>query len=231
MDNGKSHSMNGSRYKIDLHTHSIISQDGGITAAQYEKVLQAGQLDCIAITDHNETSFARIMQKKLGERIIIGEEIGTTEGEIIGLYLHETIPGGIGIDEAVASIKHQGGLVYVPHPYEHIRHGLQRSTIDRLAQDIDIVEVFNGRGRFRDKSSLAQQFALTNNIPQAASSDAHGIGGLGYTASFVTEFPTQKNLKQLLKNAIFDKTYAPFYTFFYPIFNRIKNNIVLMGDS
>src|SRR5215467_13245977 len=107
--------MKGARYTIDLHTHSIISQDGGITASQYEKVLQSGMLDCIAITDHNETSFARIMQKKLGDRIIVGEEIETTEGEIIGLYLHETIPGGISVDEAIASIKHQGGLVYVPH--------------------------------------------------------------------------------------------------------------------
>src|SRR5579864_6061736 len=134
--------MKGSLYRVDLHTHSIISQDGGITAAQYEKVLQSGELDCIAITDHNETSFARIMQKKLGERIIIGEEISTPEGEIIGLYLKETIPGGIGLDEAIASIKHQGGLVYLPHPYEHFRKGLQQSSIARILSDIDIVEVF-----------------------------------------------------------------------------------------
>ena len=103
--------MNGKRYKVDLHTHSIISQDGGITVGNTKKVLQSGLLDCIAITDHNETSFARIMQKKLGDHIIIGEEISTPEGEIIGLYLKETIPGGIGLDEAIASIKHQGGLV------------------------------------------------------------------------------------------------------------------------
>src|ERR1700691_2165361 len=104
--------MKRSRYTVDLHTHSIISQDGGITAARYEKILQTGELDCIAITDHNETRFARIMQEKLGKGIIIGEEISTKEGEIIGLYLRETIPGGIGVDEAIASIKRQEGLVY-----------------------------------------------------------------------------------------------------------------------
>src|SRR5579863_72393 len=130
--------MKGSRFKVDLHTHSIISQDGGVTAAQYEKILQTGELDCIAITDHNETSFARIMQKKFGNRIIIGEEISTKEGEIIGLYLHETIPGDISIDEAISSIKHQGGLVYIPHPYERFRKGLQQDTIERIAADIDI---------------------------------------------------------------------------------------------
>ncbi|HWY78771.1 MAG TPA: hypothetical protein VNW29_00265, partial [Candidatus Sulfotelmatobacter sp.] len=134
--------MKGSRYKVDLHTHSIISQDGGITAAHYEKILRSGELDCVAITDHNETNFARVMQKKLGERIIIGEEISTPEGEIIGLYLNETIPGGISLDEAIVSIKHQGGLIYIPHPYEHFRKGLRRFSIDRITSEIDIMEVF-----------------------------------------------------------------------------------------
>src|SRR6185437_1772474 len=184
--------MKGSRYRIDLHTHSIISQDGGITAAQYEKILQSGELDCIAITDHNETSFARIMQKKLGERIIIGEEISTPEGEIIGLYLQETIPGDIDLDEAVASIKYQGGLVYIPHPFERIRKGLKSSSMERIKSDIDIVEVFNGRGRFRGKPKLAQKFAQEYHFPQAASSDAHGSKGLGFTSSNLTDFPTHK---------------------------------------
>jgi predicted metal-dependent phosphoesterase TrpH len=223
--------MKGSLYKIDLHTHSIISQDGGITAAEYEKILQSGELDCIAITDHNETSFARIMQKKLGDRIIIGEEISTKEGEVIGLYLKETIPGGIGIDEAIASIKHQGGLVYIPHPFEKFRKGLRSATMNRIATDIDIVESFNGRGKFRGKPMLAQQFALKNSIPQAASSDAHGFKGLGHTSSAINEFPNQKTLTPLLEAAILDKTYAPFYTFFYPMLNRIKNNVVLIGDN
>jgi hypothetical protein len=223
--------MKGSRYKVDLHTHSIISQDGGITASQYEKVLQTGELDCIAITDHNETSFARIMQKKLGNRIIIGEEITTVEGEIIGLYLNETIPGGISIDEAIASIKHQGGLVYIPHPFEIFRKGLRRSVAERIISDSDIIEVFNGRGHFRGKPKLAQQFAMENKLPQVASSDAHGAKGLGYTSSLLTDMPTQKSLKELLGKAILDKTYAPFYTFLYPTWNRIKNSVVLVGEN
>lgn len=222
--------MKGSRFKVDLHTHSIISHDGGITASQYEKILQSGELDCVAITDHNETSFARIMNKKLGDKIIIGEEISTKEGEVIGLYLTETIPGGISLEEAVASIKHQGGLVYIPHPFEKFRHGLQKEAMMRIASEIDVVEVFNGRGRFRGKPQLAQEFALKNNIPQAASSDAHGWRGLGHTASTLKEFPVHKTLKHLLTTAILDKTYAPMYTFFYPLLNKIKNNVVLFGE-
>ena len=223
--------MKGSRYKVDLHTHSIISHDGGISASGYEKILQLGELDCIAITDHNETGFARIMQKKLGDRIIIGEEISTKQGEIIGLYLHETIPGGISIEEAVASIKHQGGLVYVPHPFEHFRHGLQRDTLERIVTDIDIVEVFNGRGRFRGKPLLAQRFAQNNKLLQAASSDAHGMSGMGQVSSTLSEFPTKRTMKHLLESAILDKTYLPFFAFFTPFINKVKNNVVLLGEN
>lgn len=223
--------MKGSRYKVDLHTHSIISQDGGITAAQYEKMVRDGVLDCIAITDHNEISFARIMHKKLGEHIIIGEEINTSEGEIIGLYLTETIPGGIGLEETIASIKHQGGLVYVPHPYEHFRKGLQQIALEKIASDIDIVEVFNGRGRFRGKPMFAHQFAQKNKLVQAASSDAHGWRGLGYTFSMLSEFPARKSLKEFLCSAVLEKNYAPFYTLFYPLLNKIKNNVILIGEN
>ncbi len=223
--------MKGSRYRIDLHTHSIISQDGGITVAQYEKVLQSGELDCIAITDHNETSFARILQKKLGERIIIGEEIETTDGEIIGLYLKETVPGGIDLDEAIASIKYQGGLVYIPHPFEKLRKGLKLSAVNRIAKDIDIIEVFNGRGRFRGKQKLALKFAQANTIAQAASSDAHGCRGLGFGTSNVSDFPTEQTLKHLLTTALLEKNYAPLYTFLYPMINRIKNSVVLFGEN
>lgn len=221
--------MKGSRYKVDFHTHSIISQDGGITASQYEKILRSGALDCVAITDHNETGFARIMQEKLGEQVIVGEEIATTEGELIGLYLKETIPEGISVEEAVASIKHHGGLVYVPHPFEHFRKGLQQSSIDRIIADIDIIEVFNGRGRFRGKPELALQLAMENSIPQAASSDAHGWRGLGNTSSALKEFPSRETIKKLLATATLDKTYAPFYTFFYPMFNRVKNSVILQN--
>lgn len=223
--------MKGSRYKVDLHTHSIISQDGGITASQYESVLQSGELDCIAITDHNETSFARIMQRKLGDKIILGEEITTTAGEIIGLYLTETIPGGISIEDAVASIKHQGGLVYIPHPFEIFRKGLRRRTVESILSDIDIIEVFNGRGRFRGKPRQAEKFAKQYNLTEAASSDAHGVKGLGYTSSLLTELPTRGTLKKLLEKAILDKTYAPFYTLFYPTLNRIKNTVILFGED
>src|SRR6266852_4695389 len=104
--------------KVDLHTHSQASLDGGLSAADYHNMLaQDNGLQCVAVTDHNSIAFAQKLQAELGERIIVGEEITTAEGEIIGLYLKKTVPGGRSLAETVRSIKEQDGLVYVPHPF------------------------------------------------------------------------------------------------------------------
>jgi predicted metal-dependent phosphoesterase TrpH len=110
--------------KVDLHTHSVASPDGGISESQYQQVLNKGTLNCIAITDHNEVDFAIAMNKKFGDKIIVGEEIMTTQGEIIGLFLTEKVPAGLSPEETVKQIRKQGALVYIPHPFETFRHGL-----------------------------------------------------------------------------------------------------------
>jgi predicted metal-dependent phosphoesterase TrpH len=220
-------SMDKTHYKVDLHSHSIISHDGGITAEQYERILSTGMLDCIAITDHNETSFARIMHKKHGDKIIIGEEITTKDGEIIGLYLQETIPPKLSAVETVRQIREQNGLVYIPHPFEIFRKGLHQSALDAIVDEIDIVEIFNGRGQVRGKPKEAASFANLYEKSIAASSDAHTVHGMGRTFSSVSEFPTHKSLKRLLARPTLSKRHAPLYTLLYPSINRIKNKILL----
>ncbi|MBA3724159.1 MAG: hypothetical protein H0W89_04715 [Candidatus Levybacteria bacterium] len=214
-------------YRVDLHSHSIISHDGGISAEEYERILSTEKIDCIAITDHNETSFARIMQKKHGDKIIIGEEITTTEGEIIGLYLTETIPAGLTAIETVKRIRQQDGLVYIPHPFEVFRKGLQQSSLDTITRDIDIVEVFNGRGQIRGKPKEALAFAREHTFSTAASGDAHTVRGIGYAYSLVNDFPSHETLIQLLEQPVLSRVHAPLYTLLYPTINRIKNKILL----
>jgi len=219
--------MNKKQYKADLHTHSIISYDGGLNAAGYEKALSAELLDCIAITDHNEISFARILQKKWGDQIIVGEEITTKEGEIIGLYLSETIEPGLSALETVKRIRLQNGLVVIPHPFEKMRKGIAPHVLEEIVEYVDILEVFNGRGRGRGKANQAADFAQKHHLIMTANSDAHGYGGLGYTYSNVPSMPNRSNLIELLATNNLHKVYAPFYTYFYPIFNKIKNKIIL----
>jgi predicted metal-dependent phosphoesterase TrpH len=167
------------------------------------------------------------MQQKLGQHIIVGEEIGTTEGEIIGLFLRETIPGGLTPEKTVQEIKGQNGLVYIPHPFETFRKGLQLDALERIAADIDIVEVFNGRGKWRGKNELAEKFASERMLAAAASSDAHCILGLGSTFSRIRGVPMRRQIKKLLRKADLQKEYAPFLSLLCPAVNKIKNKVVV----
>ncbi|MBI5122508.1 PHP domain-containing protein [Candidatus Roizmanbacteria bacterium] len=211
--------------KIDLHTHSIISPDGAgsITEENFEQLIREGVLDCIAITDHNETSFALRLHKKLGDKIIVGEEIMTRDGEMIGLFLSKTISPGLSVSETVKEIHKQGGLVYIPHPFETLRKGLQKDVLGQIVGKIDILEVFNGRGLLRGKTKEATEFARANNLIGAASSDAHGYGGIGKTFSLIRELPTHKTLKILLQQGRLKRKYAPLWSYLYPVLNIIKN--------
>jgi len=214
-------------YKIDLHTHSIISHDGGITKKQYIRLLEDSSLDCIAITDHNETSFARSLHRELGSKIIVGEEIKTLDGEIIGLFLTKTIPPGKTARETVNEIHLDGGLVYIPHPFETKRYGLQQDAIDQIIKDVDIVEVFNARGILRGKPEKANRLATQEKLSMAASSDAHCKIGIGSSYSIIRKFPDSKSLTKLLRKGVLEKKYAPFVSLLCPSVNKIKNKLFL----
>lgn len=181
-------------FKVDLHTHSVSSPDGGITASQYAKVLSTGLVDVIAVTDHNRIDFAIEMQATLGDKIIVGEEIMTTSGEIIGLYLKDRVKPGLSPLETVKQIKEQGGLVYIPHPFESVRHGLTADVLEELIDYIDIMEVVNGRAWLQNRSPKSAIFAKLNRLRSAASSDAHGLHGLGKTYTLTKELPQADTL-------------------------------------
>lgn len=211
-------------YKVDLHTHSIASRDGGITPAQYRQTIEDGLLDYIAITDHDKIDQAIKLNQLLGDRIIIGEEISTLEGEIIGLFLTECIPSGLSALDTVKAIKKQAGLVYIPHPLETLRHGLTKTTIEHIISFIDIIEVFNSRAVFQNKGPSATTIARINSKAGAASSDAHGIKGLSTTYSQIEQKPNVKNLVKLLQTAHLTMNRPPLKALLYPKVNRFKKS-------
>lgn len=212
-------------FRVDLHTHSIASPDGGLSAADYERILDSGQLDCIAVTDHNTTDFARELHKKLGDKIIIGEEITTQDGEIIGLFLRRTIPAGLTLQEAVQAIQQQGGLVYVPHPFETVRSGLPASILDTIADEVDIIEVKNGRAVFQNRSAQAADWAANNGVCGSAASDAHGRQGWGRSFSVVNEMPNRDNLVALLSRADHHSKKPGVRGVLYPKMNRLRKKV------
>lgn len=213
-------------YKVDLHTHSSASPDGGITPGQYQRALETGLLDAIAVTDHDRIHMAQDLQRSLGDRIIVGEEITTTHGEIIGLYLTELVPAGLSPHDAIKRIKDQGGIVYIPHPFETFRKGMDPHTLEGIADYVDIIEVCNGRAFLQNRSAQAVVWARLNQKDSAASSDAHGYGGLGRTHSDLPEMPTRDNLLQILNRSVLRTKNPTFRALLYPKYHRVRKRIM-----
>lgn len=213
--------------KIDLHTHSTHSPDGGISAKHYKHILESGKLDCIAVTDHDDIAFAEKLQKRLGDKIIIGEEVTTTEGEIIGLFLKSKIDPHQSARKTAEAIKKQGGLVYVPHPFETARKGLDATALASIAELVDIIETYNARSLQGRRRPRAIAWAEERGIAMAASSDAHGGSALGRTFSLIAKIPDAKTLIDLLQHQSSDysRKRVPLRGYLHPKLNRVKKRV------
>jgi glycosyltransferase involved in cell wall biosynthesis len=168
----------------DFHIHSHHSKDCVMPVADIlERAREVG-LDVIAITDHDSVAGgleARESADRYGVRVIVGEEVKTSQGEVIGLFLEETIPGGMTFAATVSAIREQGGIVYVPHPFDRLHTIPSPQVLRANVSDIDVVEVFNSRLAFPGFNELAERFAQRYRLPAAAGSDAHVLPGIGTT--------------------------------------------------
>ncbi|MCA9328776.1 PHP domain-containing protein [Candidatus Saccharibacteria bacterium] len=215
--------------KVDLHTHSIASPDGSIHPDEYRRIIESGVLDCIAVTDHNRIDFAQKLQAELGsDKIIVGEEISTRQGDIIGLFLAERIQPNQDIEAAIAAIKNQGGVVYIPHPFETVRSGIKREDLERIIQDIDIIESANGRAYFQNFGPQVHAWARLRNIPSFASSDAHRANALGKTYSLLSNIPTADNLRDDVLKARKFYIRPSILDILAPKMNRLKKRLRIM---
>jgi hypothetical protein len=196
-------------YKIDLHTHSILSYDGGITRNDYINVINSGTLDYIAITDHNEIDFALEMHKKFPSNIIVGEEIMTKKGEIIGLFLTGHIPKKLSLEKTIELIRAQNGLIYLPHPFDIMRYGIGEKNAKEFINDFDLIEVFNARSKLPHFDRKAKKFADIYKKTGVASTDAHiGITiGKAYNETEIEV--TRANFLEVMANSRRIENYAP----------------------
>ena len=184
--------------KVYLHIHSHFSSDGGMSPEDIIRTAEMAGLDVIAVTDHN-TIKGGIETRKLAKGrdiiVIVGEEIKTEDGEIIGLELEKDIEKGLSLKETCKLIKKQKGLVMIPHPFENLRKGVGNKMED-IIDYIDVVEVFNARCYFERSNRKAEEFAIKHNLPKCAGSDAHFIMEIG-SAYMVIE--AEKNMISVLK--------------------------------
>lgn len=195
---------------VDLHMHTDHSGD---CATPVEVLLATARdqgLGAIAVTDHNEVSGALDAAKKAadyGVKVIVAEEVKTKDqGEVIGLFITEKIPRGMTLQETIAEIKRQGGLVYVPHPFDRMHAVPDYEHLLDVVDDIDLIEVYNPRVAIGAFNEEAQRFAEKYRIPAAAGSDSHVAAGLGTVRNRMPDFDgPQEFLAALRSNQITTK--------------------------
>ena len=155
--------------------------DAVLTLEQLAERAQQAGLDVVCVTDHNVTSAAiAATERDLGVRVIVGEEIRTPDGDVIGLFLAERIPYVLPLAEVVGRIRTQGGLVYAPHPFDQARSSLGRVLPGLCAEGgVDIVEVFNAKIADQALNDRAAGLAAAYDLPGGAGSDAHDAPGVG----------------------------------------------------
>ncbi len=192
--------------KADLHIHTMFSMDCDTPLEKIVRRCQELGINCIAIADHGIVDGALMMQKLAPFRVIVAEEILTTQGEIMGMFLKETIPGGLTPPEAIKRIRAQGGLVNIPHPFETIRgSALKEWAIGEIVGDIDLMEVLNSRSPFAANTDKARAFAAKHGIPGSAGSDAHTVYEIG---NAYVEMPEFNNKDEFLKSLARGKIYG-----------------------
>jgi hypothetical protein len=157
------------------------SGDCTTTPDELEEAIADSGIDVLCITDHSTINGAKELADRLPCRVIVGEELRTGLGEIIGLFLTERLPFGISHTEAATRIRDQGGLVYVPHPFDPTRHCLREDALDELldAGLVDALEVFNAKTSLQSLNARAAATAEARDLPGGAGSDAHVPEGFG----------------------------------------------------
>lgn len=211
--------MSERRSFVDLHSHSSASFDSlADPASMVGRARQLG-LTHLAITDHERIDGA-MRARDLGDadvQVIVGEEVKTREGDMIGLFLEAAVPPGLGATETAAAIHEQGGLVGLPHPFDSFRSsggsqaGDAEAALERLASMVDYVETYNARA-YRDANPLAGAFAQRHELPGLASSDAHSVMEIGIASTILpAPFSTAAELKSLLPRATLMMGRASYY--------------------
>ncbi|HUO74853.1 MAG TPA: glycosyltransferase [Solirubrobacteraceae bacterium] len=188
---------------VDLHMHTDHSHDCATPVEVLLSEARARGLGAIAVTDHNEIAGAREARAKAnGIKVIVGEEVKTAEqGEVIGLFIEEKIPRGLTLQDTIAEIKRQGGLVYVPHPFDRMHSVPDYEHLLDVVDEVDAIEVFNPRIAITEFNEEAVRFAAKYRIPAGAGSDAHVPQGLGSVRIRMRDFDGPEEFLESLRDA------------------------------
>jgi len=198
--------------RVDCHLHTALSGDAVTTIDELAERVEQERLDVVFITDHNVTAAAvEAAERGIGARVIVGEEIRTQDGDVIGLFLTDRIPYVLPLSDAIEKIRERGGLVYLPHPFDPGRSTLKPAISERLCSEgvADVVEVFNAKIEDQQHNVQAAKLAARYDLPGGAGSDAHDPEGIGAAYLEMPDFDGPADFLAALRQASVVGEYRP----------------------
>jgi predicted metal-dependent phosphoesterase TrpH len=217
--------------RVDFHAHTKFSSDGLAEIPEFISAARRAGLDRVAVTDHNTLRGALEAAAQAPDLIIPGEEIMTTEGELLGYYLTREIPKGLPPEEAVSRLRDQGATISVSHPFDRLRRGAWKlDALRRILPLVDAVEGFNARCLFSEDNRRAESFAAENHIPLTAGSDGHTGFELGAAGLEIPPFQDPTTLRAALSRAKVFGRLLPWWVHLFSRYAKWKK-IIFSGPS
>ena len=190
------------RWNVELHSHTLYSKDSLTPLRAIIQTCQRKHIDRIAITDHNTADGALELARQAPDLIIVGEEIMTTRGELLGYFMRESIPAGLTPDQAIRRLRDQGAAISVSHPYDRLRKGAwAEADLLAILDQVDAIEIFNARCLFEEDNRKTQQLATARHKSGTVGSDAHVPYELGRATLQMTPFTDAASFIQALQTA------------------------------
>ena len=208
--------------KVDFHIHSNYSPDSLNTINDIINISKLKNINKIAITDHNTIKGALIAKDIDENRIIIGEEIMTQAGEVLGFFLSDEIPAGLPLRTTIELLKKQNAFISIPHPFDKQRHGLGAANIRDIINDIDAIEAFNARCVKHKYNQESYKFATQNNLAQTIGSDAHTNQEIGNATLSLPDFNSSNELRKVIKSGKPEVMYSPKWIHFLSTYAKFR---------
>ncbi len=202
-------------WRVELHAHTIYSRDCLVTPEQIIAACRRKGIHRIVITDHNTIAGALRARELAPAMVIVGEEIMTTQGELLAFFVEEEVPPGLPPQETITRLRAQGAVISVSHPYDRLRKGAWREEdLRAIIEQVDALEVFNARCIFPSDNARALALAQHYDRLQTVGSDAHTTRELGRALIEVPPFDGPESFKAALAQArLHTRLSSPFIHF------------------
>jgi predicted metal-dependent phosphoesterase TrpH len=212
---------------VDFHCHTRYSIDSLTRPENLIKSAHKRGLDHVVITDHNTIAGAIAAQTLDPDLIIVGEEIMTRSGEILGAYMTEEIAPGLTAKETVKRLWDQGAFISISHPFDSYRSGAwEREDLLEIASLVDAIEIFNARSLKMRSNRLAREFAGQQQLAGTVGSDAHSTGEIGAAWLQLPSFSNADSLREVIGQGIVQGHLSPFWVHFFSRFAHLYKKVV-----